>query len=65
MPKYPHITVQLTGENGNAFTLLGHTMRAMRKAGINKVAIADFVAEAVSDDYNHLIQTIQKTVNVE
>lgn len=35
-PKYPDITVQLTGENGNAFYILGKCLSAMRRANISK-----------------------------
>lgn len=33
MPKHPEITVKLTGEDGNAFNILGICLRAMRRVG--------------------------------
>ena len=64
-PKYPNITVQLTGQNGNAFNLLGIVQSAMRK---HKVSYEDqklFLDEAMSGDYDNLLVTCMKWVNVE
>jgi hypothetical protein len=33
-PRHPDICVQLTGEDGNAFAILGRTTRALRQAGL-------------------------------
>lgn len=33
--KYPEITVQLVGQDGNAFNLLGLCLRAMRRANLS------------------------------
>jgi hypothetical protein len=33
-PKYPNITVQLTGSDGNAFAVLGRVLAALRGAGV-------------------------------
>jgi hypothetical protein len=62
---YPNVTVQLVGEDGNAFAILGIVQRAMRKAQIDATAIQAFMAEAMSGDYDHLLQTVMKTVEVE
>ena len=32
MPKYPNITVELVGKDGNAFNILGICRRAMKRA---------------------------------
>ena len=34
--KYPEITVQLIGLDGNAFAILGRCLEAMRKAGLSQ-----------------------------
>ena len=62
--KYPEIEVQLTGEDGNANFILGSVTRALRKAKISKEEIAQFLDEAKSGDYDHLLQTCMKWVNV-
>jgi hypothetical protein len=33
-PKYPDITVPLTGEDGNAYAILGKVRQALRQAGL-------------------------------
>ncbi len=50
--------VQLVGEDGNAFSILGRVQRAMRRAGWPREKIAEFMAEATSGDYDHLLGTV-------
>ncbi len=57
MPKYPDITVELVGQNGNAFNILGICLRAMRQAGLSQEERDAFQKEATSGDYNHLLIT--------
>lgn len=64
-PKYPEITVKLSGEDGNAFSMIGRTSLRMRAGGVSKEEIEAFTEEATSGDYDNAIQTIMKTVNVE
>ena len=63
-PKYPDITVQLTGNDGNAFAILGAVQRAMRRFGVPAEEVAAFYTEATSGDYNHLLQTAMRWVVV-
>lgn len=63
-PKYPDIFVQLTGEEGNAFYILGVVQRALKKAGIAADEVKEFMAEAMSGDYDHLLQTAMAWVDV-
>lgn len=60
-PRYPQITVQLTGRDGNAFAILGTVSKALREAGI---PTDEFMAEATSDDYSHLLATCMRWVDV-
>ncbi len=60
--KYPHIKVKLSGENGNIFFILARVREAMRRAGLSDDAIEAFTKEAKSGDYDHLLQTVMKTV---
>ena len=64
MPKYPEITVRLTGENGNAFNILGICLRAMRRAGLYQKERDAFQAEAISGNYDHLLATCMKWFEV-
>lgn len=63
--KHPHVTVQLTGRDGNAFAILGTVRKALRRAGIPADEIAEFTAEATNGDYNHLLRTVLAWVDVE
>ena len=65
MPKYPEITVQQTGEDGNAFNILGICLQAMRRAGLSQEERDAFQAEATSGNYDHLLATCMEWFNVE
>ena len=63
-PKYD-IEVQLTGKDGNAFAILGSVSRALKDHGVDKSEINEFGKEAMSGDYNHLLQTAMEWVDVQ
>jgi hypothetical protein len=63
--KYPEVVVQLTGEDGNAFFILGSIRRALRKANVPQAEIDVFIHEATRGDYDDLLQTCMKWVTVE
>ena len=56
--------MQLTGEDGNAFAILARVTRAMRRAGISDEERDAFYAEATSGDYDHLLATCMRWVDV-
>lgn len=58
--KYPNVHVQLTGQDGNAFVLLGLCNNAAKRGGIAKEERDAFFKEATSGDYNHLLATAMK-----
>jgi hypothetical protein len=62
--KFPEIEVQLTGTDGNAFAVLGKVERALRKGGATEAQVDEFLAEATSGDYDHLLQTAMRWVEV-
>lgn len=57
------ITADLFGDN--AFAILGAASRALRKAGATKEDIDLYRKQAMSGDYEHLMQVTLKWVNVE
>jgi hypothetical protein len=63
--KYPNITVQLTGNDGNAFAILGAVSKALRNGGVEQYSINKFMAQATEGDYNNLLRTCMKWVNVQ
>ena len=64
-PRYPEIFVQLSGEDGNAFAILGRTTRALRQAGLDQDEIDEYYTEATAGDYDHLLQTTMRWVDCE
>ncbi|MFA5416925.1 MAG: hypothetical protein WC341_00565 [Bacteroidales bacterium] len=64
-PKYPKITVKLTGEDGNAFAILGSVVAKLKQENIPTDEIAKFKKEAMSGDYDHLLQTVMAWITAE
>jgi len=64
MKTITNVKVQLTGQDGNAFMILGLVRKAMQRAGIDKEIIDAYMKEATSGDYDHLLQTTMKYVEV-
>ena len=62
--KYPEIEVQLVGEDGNAFAIMGSVTEALRRADVPQAEIDAFIAEATSGDYDRLLQTCMRWVSV-
>lgn len=61
--KFPEIQVPLVGEDGNAFMIIGRVARALRRAGEAKAA-EEFTEEAMKGDYDHVLQTVLRYVDV-
>ena len=64
-PKFPGITVRLTGRDGNAFAILGAVTAALEKGDVSAEVRGEFFDEATSGDYDHLLRTAMRWVNVE
>ena len=63
--KYPEINVQLTGRDGNAWSILGAVANALRDGGVSAAEVDEFHEEAMSGDYDHLLQTACQWVDVD
>lgn len=63
-PKYPNVTVPLSAASGNSFDILTAVRLALRRAKVPQTEIALFTDEATTGDYDHLLQTCMKWVNV-
>lgn len=64
-PKYPHINVQMAGQDGNAFSILGRVRSALRRERVPAEEISRFCDEAMSGDYDHLLATVMAWVDVD
>jgi hypothetical protein len=63
MPK-TDLVVRLVGEDGNAFAILSKVKKALTRAGHKDLA-EQFLKEATSGDYDHLLRTAMEYVEVE
>ena len=57
-------TVKLVGRDGNAYGIMGRIKRALRSAGADQEYITKYLQESMSGDYDHLLQTALKYVDV-
>ena len=62
--RYPEITVELIGHDGNAFAVLGRVQRELRRAGVSKEEQQLFMDTATAGDYDHLLATCMEWVDV-
>ncbi len=62
-PKYPHIVVQLSGEDGNGFAIVSKVRMALKR-GVSEAVGLEYYNDALSGDYDHLISTTAKYVTV-
>lgn len=61
MPK-TDVVVKLVETDGNAFTILGKVRKALQKD--HPELVEEFTKEATSGNYDHLLQTCMKYVDV-
>lgn len=62
--KYPEIKVKLIGNDSNAFAIMGAVGQALRRNGVSNEEIKEYQDESMSGDYNNLLITANKWVNV-
>ena len=62
--KYPEVKVQLVGQDGNAFAIMGRVMAALKAAGVPKAEIDEYYKQSTSGDYDNLLRTACEWVSV-
>jgi len=55
-PKYPEIEVQLSGNDGNAFAIMGAVKKALKRANVSADEIAEYTTQSMSGDYDNLLR---------
>lgn len=65
MTTEPKPIVQLSGRNGNAFSIIGRCMTALKDAGASEAHIEKFKKESMSGDYDHVLQTAMEYCDVD
>jgi len=63
MPKY-NVEVQLSGNDGNAFAIMGAVKSALKKAGASKDELDQYLADSMSGDYDNLLRVAMEWVEV-
>lgn len=58
------LKLKLIGRDGNAMVILGAAQREMKRAGLDKEKIDEYMKDAVSGDYNHLLSVTQDWFDV-
>lgn len=59
-----NIKVKLTETDGNAFSIIGRVTKALRNGGATPEQIKEFQTDAMGGDYDHLLQTCMRWVDV-
>jgi hypothetical protein len=63
MSKY-NVSVQLSGNDGNAFSVMGAVKSALKKAGASKEEIEQYLTDSMSGDYDNLLRVAMEWVKV-
>jgi hypothetical protein len=63
MPKYD-VKVKLSGNDGNAFSVMGAVQSALKKAGASKEELDQYVSDSMSGDYDNLLRVAMEWVKV-
>jgi hypothetical protein len=59
------ISVELVGQDGNAFAVMGAVTKAMRRGGCSNEDIENYKKEAMSGDYDNLLRVTMDWVDVD
>ena len=63
MPKY-EVEVQLSGNDGNAFSIMASVKNALKKAGASKEEIDQYISDSMAGDYDNLLRVAMDWVEV-
>lgn len=64
MVKYPEVEVQLTGNDGNAYAIMGAVRRALKRAKVSADEIDEYMKQSMSGDYDNLLRVAMSWVTV-
>ena len=62
-PRYPHIRVQLSDEDGNAMAIISRVRRALKDDGVSSAEQKEFSDAAMSGDYDNVLRTAMAWVD--
>jgi hypothetical protein len=58
------VELDLAGPGGNAYSIMGNVMAAIKMAGATKEQVDAYIAESTSGDYDQLVDTAKRWCNV-
>jgi hypothetical protein len=64
-PTYPHVTVRLTGTDGNVYSIIGHVARALRREVSPQAATAFTDAAFACHSYDEVLRLAMNTVEID
>jgi hypothetical protein len=64
-PRFPEVTVPMTGCDGHALAVLGRAARAAHEAGLPHKLVVAFLEEARAGDRDQLLATVARWFSVE
>lgn len=65
-PKFPEVSVELVGQDGNVGNLMGIVTRAMKEAGVDREDIAAFRTDVFDcGSYDEVLTLIGNTVSID
>jgi hypothetical protein len=64
-PKFPDVRVKLSGHDSNAGAIMGTVARALKRGGATREQVDEYRTESMSGDYDNLLQTAFRWVEVE
>lgn len=62
--RFPEIEVELSSHDGNAFAIISTVRCELRRAGATADEESEFVTEAMSGNFDHVLQTVMQWVEV-
>ncbi|OMI07732.1 hypothetical protein BVL54_19760 [Bacillus paralicheniformis] len=62
-PKYD-IVVKLSGEDGDAYTLMSIVLKELHKHGASMQDLEEFRLQCMAGDFDHTLKTIMRWVKV-
>lgn len=63
-PRYSNIEVALSGNDGNAFSIIGRVRSALKRNGVSAAEVDEFSNEAMSGNYDNVLGTAMRWVSV-
>lgn len=63
-PRFPDVTVQLPNDTNTGSRYVARVSGALRRGGATQEEVDEFIHEATSGDYDNMLATVQRWVDV-